>query len=50
MISYSDDEKIISNFQKKIDSINSQKQLAFVEKKELTLKGSETFKRPSYHL
>ncbi len=50
MISYSDDEKIISNFQKKIDSINSQKQLAFVEKKELTLKGSETLKRPSYHL
>ncbi len=50
MISYSDDEKIISNFQKKIDSITSQKQLAFVEKKELTLKGSETLKRPSYHL
>ena len=41
---------IVSDFQKKIDSINSQKQLSFDEKKELPLKGSETLKRPSYHL
>ena len=50
MISSTNNEKIVSDFQKKVDSINSQKQLIFVEKKELTLKESETLKRPSYHL
>ena len=50
MISSTVNEKIISDFQKKVDSINVQKQLAFVEKKELILKDSDTLKRPSYHL
>ena len=50
MISSTNNEKIISDFQKKVDSINNQKQLTFVEKKELALKESETLKRPSYHL
>ncbi|WP_156416088.1 hypothetical protein [Nitrosopumilus sp. Nsub] len=49
MISSIDSEKI-SYIQKKIDSIGIQKQLAFVEKKELVWKGSDTLKRPSYHL
>ena len=50
MISSTANEKIVSDFQKKVDSINNQKQLTFVEKKELGLKESETLKRPSYHL
>ena len=50
MISSTTNEKIVTDFQKKIDSINNQKQLTFVEKKELVLKESETLKRPSYHL
>ena len=50
MISSTINEKIISDFQKKVDSMNTQKQLTFVEKKELVLKNSDTLKRPSYHL
>ena len=50
MISSTTNEKIVSDFQKKVDSINNQKQLTFVEKKELDLKENETLKRPSYHL
>ena len=50
MISSTTNEKIISDFQKKVDSINAQKQLAFVQKKELILKDTDTLKRPSYHL
>jgi len=50
MISYTTNEKTVTDFQKKVDSMNNQKQLSFVEKKELTFKGSETLKRPSYHL
>ncbi|UTY62369.1 MAG: hypothetical protein HPQ69_03340 [Marine Group I thaumarchaeote] len=50
MISSTTNEKIVSDFQKKVDSINNPKQLTFVEKKELSLKESETLKRPSYHL
>ena len=50
MISSTNNEKIVTDFQKKVDSINNQKQLTFVEKKELALKESETLKRPSYHL
>ena len=50
MISYTNNEKIVTDFQKKVDCINNQKQLAFVEKKELSWKESETLKRPSYHL
>ena len=50
MISSTTNEKIVTDFQKKVDSINNQKQLTFVEKEELALKESETLKRPSYHL
>ena len=50
MISSTTNEKIISDFQKKVDSINTQKQLTFVGKKELILKDTDTLKRPSYHL
>ena len=50
MISSTINEKIISDFQKKVDSINAQKQLPFVQKKELILKDTDTLKRPSYHL
>ena len=50
MISSTTNEKIISDFQKKVDSINTQKQLTFVQKKELILKDIDTLKRPSYHL
>ena len=50
MISSTTNEKIISDFQKKVDSINTQKQLPFVQKKELILKDTDTLKRPSYHL
>ena len=50
MISSTTNEKIISDFQKKVDSINTQKQLTFVQKKELILKDTDTLKRPSYHL
>tara|TARA_B100001142_G_C13943169_1_gene504070 strand:+ start:265 stop:417 length:153 start_codon:yes stop_codon:yes gene_type:complete len=50
MISSPNNEKIISDFQKKIDSFATQKQLTFEEKKELVLKVNESLKRPSYHL
>ena len=50
MISSTTNEKIISDFQEKVDSINTQKQLTFVQKKELILKDTDTIKRPSYHL
>ena len=50
MISSTNNEKIISDFQKKIDSFATQKQLTFEEKKELVLKVNESLKRPSYHL
>ena len=45
----SEQQKII-DFQKKIESMNTVKQLTFLERKELILKGNETLKRPSYHL
>ena len=50
MISSTTNEKIVTDFQKKVDSANNQKQLTFVEKKELAWKERETLKRPSYHL
>ena len=50
MISPPNSEKIITEFQKKIDSFNTVKQLTFLERKELVLKGNDTLKRPSYHL
>jgi len=46
---YSEQQKII-DFQKKIESMNTVKQLTFLERKELILKENNTLKRPSYHL
>ena len=50
MISSINNEKIIADFQKKVDSFGMQKQLTFEEKKELVFKGNDSLKRPSYHL
>ncbi len=50
MISSTNNEKVIADFKKKIDSFSTQKQLTFEEKKELILKGNDSLKRPSYHL
>ena len=50
MISSTNNEKIIADFQKKVDSLSTQKQLTFEEKKELVLKENDSLKRPSYHL
>ena len=50
MISSTNNEKIIADFQKKVDSFGTQKQLTFEEKKELILKENDSLKRPSYHL
>ena len=50
MISSTNNEKIIADFQKKVDSFGIQKQLTFEEKKELVLKENDSLKRPSYHL
>ena len=50
MISSPNSEKIITEFQEKIDSLNTVKQITFLEKKELVLKDNDTLKRPSYHL
>jgi hypothetical protein len=50
MISSTDGEKIISDFQRQVNSFITQKQLTFVVKKELVLKDNDTLKRPSYHL
>jgi|TARA_B110000914_G_scaffold210071_1_gene208924 hypothetical protein len=50
MISPPNSEKIITEFQEKIDSLNTVKQITFLEKKELVLKDNDTLKRPSYHL
>ena len=50
MISPRNSEKIIIEFQEKINSLNAVQQITFLEKKELVLKDNDTFKRPSYHL
>ena len=50
MISSTNNEKIIADFQKKVDSFGIQKQLTFEGKKELVFKGNDSLKRPSYHL
>ena len=50
MISSTNNEKIIADFQKKVDSFGIQKQLTFEEKKELVFKGNDSLKRQSYHL
>ena len=50
MISSVDSEKVITEFQKKIETFSTVKQLTFLERKEAILKENETLKRPSYHL
>ena len=50
MISPRNSEKIIIEFQEKINSLNAVQQITFLEKKELVLKDNDTLKRPSYHL
>ena len=44
------EQQKIMDFQKKIESLNTVKQLTFLERKELVLKENNTLKRPSYHL
>jgi hypothetical protein len=46
----SSEQQKIMDFQKKIESLNTVKQLTFLERKELVLKENNTLKRPSYHL
>tara|TARA_B110000444_G_scaffold27734_1_gene22819 strand:+ start:338 stop:481 length:144 start_codon:yes stop_codon:yes gene_type:complete len=46
----SNEQQKIIDFQKKIESLNTVKQLTFLERKELVLKENNTLKRPSYHL
>jgi hypothetical protein len=46
----SNEQQKIIDFQKKIESLNTVKQLTFLERKELILKENNTLKRPSYHL
>ena len=50
MIPSINSEKIIAEFQQKIESFSIVKQLTFLEKKELISKGNDSLKRPSYHL
>jgi hypothetical protein len=50
MISSTDSKKIITNFQKKIESFGTVRQLEFQKRKELVLKANDSQKRPSYHL
>ena len=50
MISSIDNEKVITEFQKKNQTLSTVKQLTFLERNELILQGNETLKRPSYHL
>ena len=46
----SNEQQKIIDFQKKIESLNTVKQLTFLARKELILKENNTLKRPSYHL
>jgi len=50
MISSTDSERIIADFQKKIESFSTVKQLTFLERKKLVSKENDSLKRPSYHL
>ena len=50
MILSTDNEKTVIDFYKEIDSFSKVKQLTFLKKKELTMKGNDDLKRPSYHL
>jgi hypothetical protein len=50
MILSVDNEKIVLDFHKEIDSFSKVKQLTFQKKKELMMKGNDNLKRPSYHL
>jgi hypothetical protein len=50
MILSTDNEKIVIDFHKEIDSFSKVKQLTFLKKKELMERGNDDLKRPSYHL
>ena len=50
MISSTNNEKIIAEFQKKIESFSTVKQLTFLERKKLVSKENDSLNRPSYHL
>ena len=50
MISSTDSERIITEFQKKIESFSTVKQLTFLERKKLVSKENDSLNRPSYHL
>ncbi len=50
MILSTDNEKIVIDFHKEIDSFSKVKQLTFLKKKELMVRGNDDLKRPSYHL
>ena len=50
MILSMDDEKIVMDFHRKVESFSKVKQLTFLKKKELTMRGNDDLKRPSYHL
>jgi len=50
MILSTDNEKIVIDFHKEIDSFSKVKQLTFLKKKELMVRVNDDLKRPSYHL
>ena len=50
MILSTDDEKIVMDFHREVESFSKVKQLTFLKKKELSMRGNDDLKRPSYHL
>tara|TARA_B100002049_G_C16025842_1_gene352341 strand:+ start:465 stop:617 length:153 start_codon:yes stop_codon:yes gene_type:complete len=50
MILSTDDEKIVMDFHREVESFSKVKQLTFLKKKELMMRGNDDLKRPSYHL
>ena len=50
MILSTDDEKIVMDFHREVESFSKVKQLTFLKKKELMMRGNDDLKRPSYLL
>ena len=50
MILSTGDEKIVMDFHREVESFSKVKQLTFLKKKELMMRGNDDLKRPSYHL
>ena len=50
MILSTDDEKIVMDFHREVESFSKVKQLTFLKKKELMMRGNDDLKRPCYHL